>query len=298
MTEEKTQNDSKSRVSFLSKAKREFSKDKVGLISLIVVVSLLLFIFIAAIFIPTKDFVNVNIMDQFLTPGTSGHILGTDDGGRDELAMLIVASRNSLFISISFTVLTTIIGLIIGLTAGYFGGGVDWGIMRLTEFLQLLPTMMLVMVVVTIVSEYNAVTLILIFTALSWMSGVRFVRSLTLTQSRLDYVKASKLSGASPLRTMLVEILPNLSSFILADLTLNLAGNIGMEVGLSYLGFGLPASTHSLGTLLQLATDPNNMTDRLWVWLPSAIVILLFTIAIVSIGQVLRRVADQRQSLA
>jgi peptide/nickel transport system permease protein len=301
------QNSERAKVSFWNNIKREFKVDKVGMISAWIAIGLIAFVFIAAIFIPEKNFVNVDIMNQYLAPFSSTvneagknvlHILGTDDGGRDEFQLLIVAARNSLFIAIAFTILTTIISTVIGLISAYFGGAVDWSIMRLIEFLSLIPTMMAIMVVVTIVTHYNAVTFILIFTAFAWMGGVRFVRSIALPQARMDYVKASKLSGASPLRTMVSEILPNLSSLIISDLTLSLAGNIGMEVGLSYLGFGLPPTTPSLGTLLNLATDPNNMTDRLWVWLPAALLIVIFTLTIIFAGQTVRRAADQRQSLA
>ncbi|MDR2661258.1 MAG: ABC transporter permease [Lactobacillaceae bacterium] len=299
--------EAKEKVSFLSNLKREFKKDKAGLFSLILVSVLLIFIFVYAILIKTGDFVNVNIMDQYLTPFSSTvneagksifHILGTDDGGRDEFKLLVVAARNSLFIAIAYTIITQLIGLLVGLISAYNGGIVDWLIMRFIEFLALIPTLMAVMVFVTIIPKYTPITLILVFTAVTWFANVRFVRSNALAQVNMDYVKAAKLSGASPFRIMFKEILPNMSSLIIADATLSLAGNIGLEVGLAFLGFGLPAASPSLGTLLNLATDPENMTDRLWVWLPSAVLIVLFTISIVTIGQTIRRAADQRQSLS
>ena len=117
-----------------------------------------------------------------------------------------------------------------------------------------------------------------------------------MVETNRDYVRASKTSGTSNIKIIFREIFPNLSSLIIVEATLMFAGNIGLETSLSFLGFGLPASTPSLGTLINYATDPETMTARPWVWVPAAVVILLYTLLIMLIGQALRRVADQRQA--
>lgn len=99
------------------------------------------------------------------------------------------------------------------------------------------------------------------------------------------------------MKIILKELLPNLSSIIIVDATLMLAGNIGIEVSLTYLGFGFPDSVPSLGTLVGYANDPSVLTLRPWVWLPAALLILVICVGISYVGNVLRRAADARQRL-
>lgn len=276
--------------------KREFKKDQVAQFALILLALITIAIFIGALFVPRASFTDVNIMDQYLAPMTDGHIFGTDNGGKDIFALLLVAARNSLTIAFFVTVLILTIGTIGGLVTGYFGGKFDLIFMRFIDFMTILPVMMIIIVLVTVVPNYNMWTLIIIMTLLGWFNTVRLIRARTLVETNRDYVRASKTSGTSNIKIIFREIFPNLSSLIIVEATLMFAGNIGLETSLSFLGFGLPASTPSLGTLINYATDPETMTARPWVWVPAAVVILLYTLLIMLIGQALRRVADQRQA--
>ncbi|MBJ7690614.1 ABC transporter permease [Weissella confusa] len=276
--------------------KREFKKDQVAQFALILLALITIAIFIGALFVPRASFTDVNIMDQYLAPMTDGHIFGTDNGGKDIFALLLVAARNSLTIAFFVTVLILAIGTIGGLVTGYFGGKFDLIFMRFIDFMTILPVMMIIIVLVAVVPNYNMWTLIVIMTLLGWFNTVRLIRARTLVETNRDYVRASKTSGTSNIKIIFREIFPNLSSLIIVEATLMFAGNIGLETSLSFLGFGLPASTPSLGTLINYATDPETMTARPWVWVPAAVVILLYTLLIMLIGQALRRVADQRQA--
>lgn len=276
--------------------KREFKKDQVAQFALILLALITIAIFIGALFVPRASFTDVNIMDQYLAPMTDGHIFGTDNGGKDIFALLLVAARNSLTIAFFVTVLILAIGTIGGLVTGYFGGKFDLIFMRFIDFMTILPVMMIIIVLVTVVPNYNMWTLMVIMTLLGWFNTVRLIRARTLVETNRDYVRASKTSGTSNIKIIFREIFPNLSSLIIVEATLMFAGNIGLETSLSFLGFGLPASTPSLGTLINYATDPETMTARPWVWVPAAVVILLYTLLIMLIGQALRRVADQRQA--
>lgn len=276
--------------------KREFKKDQVAQFALILLALITIAIFVGALFVPRASFTDVNIMDQYLAPMTDGHIFGTDNGGKDIFALLLVAARNSLTIAFFVTVLILALGTIGGLVTGYFGGKFDLIFMRFIDFMTILPVMMIIIVLVTVVPNYNMWTLIIIMTLLGWFNTVRLIRARTLVETNRDYVRASKTSGTSNIKIIFREIFPNLSSLIIVEATLMFAGNIGLETSLSFLGFGLPASTPSLGTLINYATDPETMTARPWVWVPAAVVILLYTLLIILIGQALRRVADQRQA--
>ncbi len=276
---------------------REFAKDRGALGALILLIILFLVIFIGALFLNTDKVMTVDIFKQYNHPGADGMLLGGDEGGRDVFKMLILGARNSLLIGIAITVLIEVIGTVFGLVAGYYGGKVDNVMMRFLDFMMVLPTLMIIIVIVTIIPKYTMWSFVLIMSAFYWVGTARLIRSKALSESKKDYISASKTSGSSDLKIILKELLPNLSSIIIVDATLMLAGNIGIEVSLTYLGFGFPDSVPSLGTLVGYANDPSVLTLRPWVWLPAALLILVICVGISYVGNVLRRAADARQRL-
>lgn len=276
---------------------REFAKDRGALGALILLIILFLGIFIGALFLNTDKVMTVDIFKQYNHPGADGMLLGGDEGGRDVFKMLILGARNSLLIGIAITVLIEVIGTVFGLVAGYYVGKVDNIMMRFLDFMMVLPTLMIIIVIVTIIPKYTMWSFVLIMSAFYWVGTARLIRSKALSESKKDYISASKTSGSSDLKIILKELLPNLSSIIIVDATLMLAGNIGIEVSLTYLGFGFPDSVPSLGTLVGYANDPSVLTLRPWVWLPAALLILVICVGISYVGNVLRRAADARQRL-
>ena len=270
---------------------REFLKDKLGLFALIFLV-----IFIGPYFIDQESALKVNILGRYKAP-TNAHLLGTDESGRDVLALLIIGARNSVVIGFSVTILTCIIGIIVGLISGYYGKWVDTTLMRVVDFIMILPTLMIIIVFVTVIPDYTMFHFVFIMTAFYWVGSARLFRTRTLQEASLDYVNASKTLGSSDFRIMFREILPNLSSLIIVNLILRLAGNIGIETGLTYLGFGLPFTTPSLGTLISAAKNADIIENKLWVWLPATILILIMMLCINYVGQALQRAADSRQRL-
>ena len=282
--------------------KREFMKDKLALISLIVFVGILLFLYVAPFFLNLESATKVQIFNRYMAPGSvtdTGHtyLLGADEGGRDVLAQLILGGRNSVSIAMIVTAATMIIGLVIGVFAGYYGGRVDNIVMRFVDFMVIIPTLMVIIVFVSIKRDYGLVLFILILSAFAWMGSTRLVRSKALSESRRDYVLASKTMGTPDWKIMLQGILPNISSIIIVEATLSLAANMGIEVGLTYLGFGLPAGTPSIGTMLSYAKDADVLINKMYIWLPAALAILIIVLCINSIGGALRRSLDARQRL-
>lgn len=128
-----------------------------------------------------------------------------------------------------------------------------------------------------------------------WMGITRLIRSRALQEAELDYIQASKTLGSSHIKIMFTQLLPNLSSLIIVTMTLNLAANIGIESGLSFLGFGFPESTPSLGTLLSYARNPQVLEHRWWIWLPAALLILVLMLAVRNVGEAMKRATDARQ---
>ena len=253
---------------------REFLKDKIALAALIILTLIFLFIYIGPFFINEATALKVNILQRYKAPGVNGYLLGSDEGGRDVFAMLVIGARNSVTIGFTITILTCIIGIIVGLISGYYGKWVDTTLMRIVDFIMILPTLMIIIVFVTVIPNYTLFHFILIMTLFYWVGSARLFRTRTLQEASLDYVNASKTLGSSDLQIMFREILPNISSLIIVNLILRLAGNIGIETGLTYLGFGLPYTTPSLGTLISAAKTQDIIENKMWVWLPETILIL------------------------
>nr|GGG71303.1 peptide ABC transporter permease [Virgibacillus oceani] len=273
---------------------REILRDKVALISLIFLVLVVLFVYGISLILNQEEIVTVDLF-AIHEPPSEEFLLGTDYGGRDIFGQLIIGTRNSLSIGILVTLMTGLIGIIYGLVAGYFGGTVDNIMMRILDFFLILPFLMVVIVFVAIVPKYSIISFSLIMTAFLWMGIARLIRSKALQEKELDYAQASKTLGSSNLKIMFTQVLPNLSSLIIVTMTLNLAANIGLESGLSFLGFGFPESTPSLGTLVSYATNPQTLESRWWIWLPASILILVLMLSINNVGQALKRATDARQ---
>ena len=278
---------------------REFKKDKLALFSFFAVTIFIIAVFVASMFINLQQLQTVDIFRKYEAPSFNNfwNCFGGESGGRSVMGYVIVGARNSITIGVIITIVTTFIGLFVGLCMGYYGGKIDaWG-MRIVDFISIMPSVMIIIVFVSIVPKYGIFQFILIFSMFYWTRTTRLARSKTLSETRRDYVNASKTMGTSDLKIMFSEILPNISSIIIVNGTLALASNIGIEVALSFLGFGLPAATPSLGTLISYASKPEIIQYKAYVWLPAALVLLFMMLGINYIGQALRRAADAKQRL-
>ena len=278
---------------------REFKKDKLALFSFFAVTIFIIAVFVASMFINLQQLQTVDIFRKYEVPSFNNfwNFFGRDSGGRSVMGYVIVGARNSITIGVIITIVTTFIGLFVGLCMGYYGGKVDALGMRIVDFISIMPSVMIIIVFVSIVPKYGIFQFILIFSMFYWTRTTRLARSKTLSETRRDYVNASKTMGTSDLKIMFGEILPNISSIIIVNGTLALASNIGIEVALSFLGFGLPAATPSLGTLISYASKPEIIQYKAYVWLPAALVLLFMMLGINYIGQALRRAADAKQRL-
>src|SRR5690606_20096304 len=136
----------------------------------------------------------VNFLNVWKPP-SADNWLGTDDGGRDVFGQLMIGARNSFTIGIAVTVIAGLIGLTYGLISGFYGGLVDNIMMRILEFLMVLPTLMIIIVLVTIIPDYNVFTFILILSLLYWLGKARLIRSRAIQERELDYINASKTLG-------------------------------------------------------------------------------------------------------
>lgn len=276
---------------------REIKNDKMALISLILLTIILVTAYISPLLIDQEALKRVNFLNVWKPP-SADNWLGTDDGGRDVFGQLMIGARNSFTIALAVTVIAGLIGLAYGLISGFYGGLVDNVMMRILEFLMVLPTLMIIIVLVTIIPDYNVYTFVLILSLLYWLGKARLIRSRAIQERELDYINASKTLGTPSWKIMLFEMFPNLSSLVIVNMTLTLAGNIGVETGLTFLGYGLPAGTPSLGTLISFAKNPDLVKNKWWSWLPAALLILVMMLCINYVGQAIKRASDARQRLA
>lgn len=277
--------------------KREFRKDKIATFSLILLISIIVIILFSSFFLLDPEKVmRVSLRDKYAAP-LEGFWLGADYGGRSILGQLILGAKNSIIIGFLVTILTSGVGITIGLIIAYYGGTIENIAMRIIDFITILPTTLIIIVFVSVVPKYNVITFVFIMSAFYWTGTARLIRGKVLSEVRRDYINASKTMGTSDRVIIFRELLPNISSMIIVGLTLNFAGNIGIETGLSFLGFGLPSSTPSLGILISYATAPDVLANRWWIWFPASLLILVLMLCINYIGEALKRASDARQRL-
>lgn len=281
---------------------REFLKDRIAIFSLIVLTLILITVFVGAIFVDQSKVMHVSILDKYAEPGAISakgvtFLLGADEGGRDVFGQLIIGARNSILIGFVITVCTSIIGIGLGIIAGYYGGIVDNVLMRIVDFIMILPIMLIIIVFVSVIPKYSIWSFIWVMVAFYWVAKARLFRSKTLSEGRRDYVSASRTLGTSDFMIMFREIMPNLSSLIITNLTMNFAANIGIETTLTFLGFGLPTNVPSLGTLIGFASSGDVLVNKQWIWLPASMLVLVLMLSINYVGQAFKRSADARQRL-
>ena len=279
---------------------KEFMKDKIALFCLFFSIAMVITVFVWSSFLDVRDVTRVDLTQGRLPWGIGqehGFILGTDPGGRCVLMLLVYGARNSLIIAGGVAFATMLFGTIIGLFSGFYGGHFDNVVMRIIDFLMMVPTLMVMMIIVTILPR-NMGYLMLAFMIFGWIGSARSIRMMTLQQGALDYVKASKTLGTPNVVIIFREVVPNIVSFMIVSFTLTLAGTMGIETGLTMLGFGLPITTPTLGALLRWAMVPTDLQFRPWYWIPAGLFVLSMVLCINYVGQAIGRAADPRRRRA
>ncbi|BBK39031.1 ABC transporter permease [Allostella sp. ATCC 35155] len=174
-----------------------------------------------------------------LQPPGEGFALGSDMLGRDVLAGIFHGARVSLFIGVVSTVFAVVIGVVVGAVAGYFGGLVDDVAMRFTEFFQTIPSFVLAVLLVAILTPGLA-SIVIAISVVTWPPVARLARSEFLALRHRAFVEAAVLSGVSHIRIIFGEVLPNALTPIVIMASLMVATAILTESALSFLGLGDP----------------------------------------------------------
>jgi peptide/nickel transport system permease protein len=239
------------------------------------------------------DVNSTNTKDAFLAPGASGHILGTDYLGRDQLIRLLYGGRVSLAIAYLSSVMIIAIGVTLGLLAGYYGGWVDDLIAWVVNTLSSIPPLFLFLVIAAL-WQPTVEWLIVILALTGWIGTSRLVRGEVLTLKERDYVLAAQALGASTTRLLLQHIFPNLMSIVIVTGTI-IAGNlILVESGLSYLGVGVQPPTPTWGNMLTDSRTYFVQGVHLVIW--PGILILITVMCFYLVGDGLRDALDPHHS--
>jgi peptide/nickel transport system permease protein len=277
---------------------RRFRKHRIAPIGGVLLLLLGLIAILANVIAPWDP----NFIDQAhwngtpLAPGVAGHLLGTDENGRDLLSRLIFGARISLTIALVSVLLYVSIGTVLGAIAGYYSGWVDFVLMRFTDVVLSIPLLPLLLVLTAIVAAtsnkaaLNELSIVLIISLLSWPATARIVRATFLSLREREFAEAARALGNSDGRIIFRHLLPNAVAPIIVQATLDIANVIILESTLSFLGFGVQAPTASWGNML--ANASSNFTIAPWIAIFPGVCILITVLAVNYLGDGLRDALD------
>ncbi len=225
--------------------------------------------------------------------GSPSHPLGTDDKGRDLLAMLISGARVSLIVGLSGTAIAVFLGTVIGVTSAYLGGWADNAIMRFTDVMMTFPWFLLLLLIIYLYG--SSLALIIIVAGLTGWTGIaRMVRSDALSLRTREFILAAKALGASHARIIFRHLIPNTLSSIIVIATLSIPGFILAESGLSFLGLGDP-SVASWGQILN--AGQRTLDTAWWTAIEPGIMLFFTVLAFNYLGDGLRDAFDPRSTI-
>lgn len=273
-------------------------KDKAAMISLTVIILLIVIALLAPIiskwvgFEPDFGDRKNGVSVDGLPVGPNGHHpLGTDRLGRDILVRAVYGARVSLLVGLVSTALAVIFGVIIGATAGYYGGAVDTVLARFMDVTLSFPYLLFA---IALAAAFGASTPLTIFviTFFNFASIGRIVRGQVLQIKEREFIEAARSLGASNLRIMFIDVIPNLIApvTVLASMTIPIA--IIFESTLSFLGAGIDPRTPSWGNMLSDSTE--TYTVAWWTLFIPAIALLVTTLAFNILGDAVRDALDPR----
>ena len=186
--------------------------------------------------------------DLLLKPSLK-YLMGTDQLGRDVFSRLIFGARISLSVGFNVILISTVIGVFVGILGGYYGGIIDYCLMRITDIMLCFPVFFLILSVIAML-EPSVFNIILILGLTSWMGQARLMRAEVLSLKNKEFVLAAKAYGASDFIIMLRHLIPNALGPILVSAVLGVANAILAESSLSFLGLGVQPPTPSWGNML------------------------------------------------
>ncbi len=312
-------------VNFWRDGIRRLKKNKIAMVSLVVIILTLIFAFILPSFYPysyeqqirgSENLAPMKYSETELALKAEGtsvfpHFLGTDSLGRDTMVRLMIGSRVSLLVGIIASVLILLIGSIYGAIAGYFGGKTDMIMMRLVDVIYTVPDI-LIIILLMVTLKYplqdlannvkgfgwintvgvGLICIFIVFALLYWVGMARIVRSQILSLKEQEYVTAARALGASSGRIIRKHLLTNCMGTLIVTTTLQIPASIFTESFLSFIGIGVAAPMPSLGSMASQAIG--GITSYPYRLLAPAIMISLIILSFNLIGDGLRDAFDPK----
>ena len=285
-------------LSFMADSWRRLKKNKVAMVSLVILIIITMSSLLAPVIAPhdpnaqTVQYANMPpkipgidinglngtvkqngvVIDKYEAsnvPEDVYYYLGTDSLGRDLLSRILYGTRVSLFIAFMAALFNLTLGVVYGLTSGWLGGKVDNIMQRILEILSGVPNLVVVILMLLVLKP--GISSIIIALALTeWLSMARVVRAQTLKLKNQEYILAARTLGQSPMKIAFGHILPNLAGVIIIQVMFSIPSAIFFEAFLSFIGIGIPAPNASLGTLINDGYKTFRFLPHL-MWYPAGI---------------------------
>ena len=258
---------------------RVFRKNKAAMLGLVLLVGVILTMALGPTLYPVPPFDIVG--RPFTGPFEVATLpLGSDYLGRDILAGMVVGGRATVAVGLAAAAITVTIGLMVGALGGYYGGWIDEVLSRFTEIFQVMPSLLFAMVLMTLF-EPSLFTAVMAIGMVTWTSTARLARAEFMRLRKLEYVNAARALGASHLRLMVREILPNAAPPLIVSATLIIGVAILFEAGLSFLGLSDP-NVMSWG--LMIGSNRKYVLDAWWAVTFPGFAIFLTVLAVSLVG--------------
>ncbi len=288
-TREKIKKDSYSR-----DVLKRFSQHKLAMIGLAVITLEVLLVVILPVVMKLDPYTS-DVFNFSAVPGP-GHILGTDDTGRDVFARLIYGGRVSLLVGLLSAVISLCIGVPLGLLAGYYKGIWEMVIMRAADIFMSFPSMILILVLVS-VFDPSIWTIIFAIGVLGWTDFAKLIYGNVLSIREKEYVESAKAVGTKDFAILTKYVIPNAFAPVLINFTFRTAQAIIQESALSFLGMGVQPPAASWGNILYAAQSITVLSSRPWLWVPAGILLVLTVSGINFIGDGMRDALDSRTKI-
>ena len=223
--------------------------------------------------------------------GTTEHLFGTDNQGRDIFSRIIHGARVSMSFAAITMLLSVALGAVIGAVSGYFGGNIDETLMRLVDLQNALPFILAALVAVGVFGA-SFTTLLIIIAIFSWGTTARQIRGEILQLKQMDYVSLARIAGASSPRIIFKHLLPGVTNTLIVVATLGTGQIILTEATLSFLGVGIPPPKPAWGSMISFGR--NYIDSAWWIAVIPGVAIALVVVSLNFLGDWLRDYFDPR----
>lgn len=229
--------------------RRRFLSNKLATIGLLVLVAILVMIIGAPLFAQHDPVLDMNLRNRLKPAGTPGHLLGTDDYGRDIFSRLLYGGRASMLTGLVVALIAAVVGIFVGCISGYFGGWIDSLLMRVVDIVLAFPFLVLAITIMAVLGPSLRNTVIAL-AFVSWPGFARLTRGQVLQVKGQEYVESARAAGFSDLRIIFNHVLPNCLGPIIVQTTLAIGSAILSAASLNFLGLGIDASQPEWGSML------------------------------------------------